>query len=181
MEHGAKDRAQGAKGMTQSAESKGLRAKKEELSRLFFLFFIFISHFIFCNAAFAKQDIVDIEFDSGMIAVSAENAMIEEILSKLSDKIGLKIQMRGEMPKDRISCNIKKLTIENALQRIFYRWDYVFLFKEEEKSIYMWLLKEKENYNVQADAGNEPAAKENISVPRRGKRKGLLGLLRRGR
>lgn len=158
--------------------------RKKSDKKFYYLIYLFVfltARVVFCEDSLAKQDTVDIEFDNGMVGIIAEDVYLDEILSKISDKTGLKIQVHGEIPKEKISCKIKNLVIEDVLRRLFYRWDYI-LLKEEDKSINMWLTGERKELVSNQPATDNIEAVEGITVSKeipkssKGRRKKLLGI-----
>lgn len=153
---------------------------------LFLLVMFFAAGFLLIGNASGEK--INIKFGDGLVTIHAEDAYLNEILSKLSEKIPSKIQIHGELWEKRISCDIKGLTIEGALKRLFYNWDYVFLTDEQAMSIDLWLMAEKGEQSQIDISGTTPGEQtsedktvsQDIQRPK-SKTKGFFSIFRPGR
>lgn len=128
------------------------------------------------------QNTIKLEFVNGRVTLQTKDALLNEIVAELSNKLGLKIQIRGEEPGEKISCNINKPAIETILSELLYDWNYVMLSNDKDRSIDIWLISKKENHQIYEHDTTD--AIEDIDVPTyaprpgEGKGKRLFGIFR---
>ena len=98
------------------------------------MFFCFAS-ICFLNTRKADASSFNINIVDATISLKADNTPLIDIIKTVTAKTDITISVKNLSPAEMISCNCKKISIEECLRRLLFKHNYVIIYEKNEEGL----------------------------------------------